>query len=62
MRVPEEDAEIELRFWPLRVTARGPRAVLALKWPVTLIVVALGLATATVIFAKGVALIIGSQT
>lgn len=59
MRLPDEHTEFEMRFWPLRVTAKGSSAVHALKWPVTLIVVAIGLATAMVIFAKGAALIAG---
>jgi len=42
-----EPNEIEVRFWPLRISAKGKQAVAAFKWPMTMVVIAVGFATAS---------------
>ena len=49
-----EPNEIEVRFWPLRISAKGKQAVAVFKWPMTVVMIAIGFATAGAIFAKGI--------
>ncbi|EKS41517.1 hypothetical protein [Afipia broomeae] len=40
---------IDIRFWPLRVMARGERAVAALRWPLAFALVTLALTLAVAV-------------
>lgn len=33
-------SEIEVRFWPFKLAARGDRAIAAVRWPLAVILVA----------------------
>lgn len=37
-------SEIEVRFWPFKLSARGDRAIAAVRWPLALIMVAVAVA------------------
>lgn len=34
------EPEIEVRFWPFRLLARGDRAIAAVRWPLAAILIA----------------------
>jgi hypothetical protein len=44
--------EIDIRFWPFRLLARGDRAIAAMKWPITAVLFAVALAILISLFSE----------
>lgn len=55
----DSNTEIEFRFWPLRISVKGAKAVGALRWPIACVTIAIGFATAAAILVNRVVLVIG---
>jgi hypothetical protein len=46
----ERQPEIEVRFWPFKLLARGDRAIAAVRWPLAVILVTVAIAILAAIF------------